>query len=208
MHLLWSVVVIGWFVTGAGAVAVAAGEGPVVATQCGLAEGVQVSLANGTFVNVWRSLPYAMAPVGVRRYMPPSPYCWPHSTAPFNATSYNNVCIQMVGSTAVGDEDCLFLDVHVPSSAGVGAPVLFYIHGGSLMMGAGQNENVGKLAARLRVIVVTIQYRLNVYGWLCVDSLPSCNLVRRRSVTLLSCIRATHDGWQEEQCDHQCWSSE
>lgn len=43
------------------------------------------------------------------------------------------------------------------------------------MAGAGQWEYVDVLASRLNVVVVTVQYRLNAFGWLCVEGMPSCN---------------------------------
>jgi carboxylesterase type B len=83
------------------------------------------------------------------------------------------VCVQEY--SLLCGEDCLFLDVHAPDNLTAPAPVVFYIHGGSLVLGAGQWEYVDVLAVRLDAIVVTVQYRLGVLGWLCVEGLDSCN---------------------------------
>lgn len=80
-----------------------------------------------------------------------------------------------------GQEDCLYLHVHVPERVANGSvagpvPVMVYIHGGGLMDGGGQFEHLGPLAAHLGpdgVVVVAINYRLNIFGWLAVAELSA-----------------------------------
>ena len=73
----------------------------------------------------------------------------------------------------MGGEDCLYLDVFAPAmaadavlSAGDGLPVMFWIHGGGNSMGAGDQLPPEALARDNGVIVVTINYRLGIFGWL------------------------------------------
>ena len=63
-------------------------------------------------------------------------------------------------------EDCLYLNVWKPSGAVSNLPVLVYIHGGSLMSGSSYYENYnGEEMARKNVIMVTIAYRLGIFGY-------------------------------------------
>src|SRR5690606_20415931 len=67
-------------------------------------------------------------------------------------------------------EDCLYLNVYAPSGAGPAnkKPVMVWIHGGAFVIGAGSQSiyDATKLARRGDVVVVTINYRLGVFGFL------------------------------------------
>lgn len=67
-------------------------------------------------------------------------------------------------------EDCLYLNIWVPGSLGNASklPVLVWIHGGGFFAGSSglQNYNGSELARSQQVIVVSIQYRLTVFGFL------------------------------------------
>ena len=66
------------------------------------------------------------------------------------------------------DEDCLYLNVWTPADAQPGSklPVLFWIHGGAFMHGCGsEKEFDGEGMARKGVILVTVNYRVNVFGF-------------------------------------------
>ena len=65
-------------------------------------------------------------------------------------------------------EDCLYLNIWTPASAQPGdkLPVLFWIHGGAFMHGCGtEKEFDGEGMAKKGVILVTINYRVNVFGF-------------------------------------------
>jgi len=73
----------------------------------------------------------------------------------------------------MGGEDCLYLDVFAPAmtadavlSADDGLPVMFWIHGGGNSMGSGDQLPPEALARDNGVIVVTINYRPGIFGWL------------------------------------------
>lgn len=69
--------------------------------------------------------------------------------------------------TVSTDEDCLCVDVYVPSGAGSTAlPVLVHIHGGGFQQGSNSTYDKTELAADGYVIVVGIQYRLGILGFL------------------------------------------
>ena len=112
-------------------------------------------------------IPYAAAPVGALRWRPPRPHArW---TGCRSATAFGNPCPQLESlqwrrST---NESCLFLNVFAPlvSPAGTGAPVMVWIHGGGLTSGRSNDFFPVGLVAR-NVVVVTINYRLGVLGFL------------------------------------------
>ncbi len=121
-------------------------------------------------VAVWKSIPYGQAPVGTLRWRAPLPAAQWSGT--LDGSVYRPPCIQPDGS---GSEDCLHVHVTAPSdalNATLGLlPVLVYIHGGGLMDGSGIYEYMSAFAMHANVVVVAINYRLNVFGWLALDSL-------------------------------------
>jgi len=112
-------------------------------------------------VNEFLGIPYAAPPVGARRWRPPIAHA--HFSSPFTATSFGSACIQ---PGPLGSEDCLFLNVYTPASAGPssGLPVMVYIHGGALVKGDASQFDPAWLVAQ-GVIVVTINYRLGYFGF-------------------------------------------
>ncbi|KAF9155680.1 hypothetical protein BG015_009012 [Linnemannia schmuckeri] len=82
------------------------------------------------------------------------------------ATKLGGICRQPAG----GSDDCLFLDVFTPKlNAGKSGllPVMFYIHGGPFINEAGSDPSFdgANMASRGQVVVVTINYRLGVFGF-------------------------------------------
>ena len=120
-------------------------------------------------VAVWKSIPYGQAPVAHLRWAPPLPAAsW---SGVLDASSSRLPCVQPDGS---GSEDCLHLHVTAPAgavSATAALPVLVYIHGGGLMDGSGMYEYMSAFAAHADVVVVAINYRLSVFGWLALPAL-------------------------------------
>jgi para-nitrobenzyl esterase len=121
-------------------------------------------------------VPYAASTGGAQRWRPPRPH------APWrgvrNATSPGPTCAQ-TGSLATGvlttstAENCLNLNVYTPRlERGLRAlPVMVWIPGGGFTGGAGSSYDGAVLAARGHAIVVTINYRLNAFGYLALPSL-------------------------------------
>jgi len=144
-----------------------AAPGPVVRAPAGAVEGV----AEGG-LRVFKGLPYAQPPVGAARWTSPRP------AAPWagirKAASFGPACIQppsppgnLYGDTpSEMSEDCLSLNVWAPKDARH-APVFVWIHGGALVTGSSR-ESVydGARLARAGVVVVSINYRLGVLGYL------------------------------------------
>ncbi len=122
-------------------------------------------------VHAYRGLPYAAPPTGELRWRAPRPPAGWDGTR--EALESGSECSQLGGDPVMGSEDCLYLDVYVPSMApedvpsGDGRlPVMYWIHGGGNSMGSGNMLSPAALARDNGVIVVTINYRLGVFGWL------------------------------------------
>ncbi|KAM9246258.1 neuroligin-4, X-linked isoform 2-T2 [Leptosomus discolor] len=166
---------------------------PVVTTNYGKIRGLRTPLPNEILgpVEQYLGVPYASPPTGERRFQPPEP---PSSwTGIRNATQFAAVCPQYLDErsllndmlpvwftanldtvvTYVQDqnEDCLYLNIYVPTEDDIHdqnskKPVMVYIHGGSYMEGTGNMIDGSILASYGNVIVVTLNYRLGVLGFL------------------------------------------
>ncbi|OQR58778.1 hypothetical protein B6E66_38820 [Streptomyces maremycinicus] len=123
-------------------------------------------------------MPYAAAPTGRLRWQPPQrATSW---SGVRNATEYAARCAQTGGygtfSTSTGSEDCLYLNVYTPTVARARhqrLPVLFWIHGGSLKTGSGNEYDGSQIADSQNAVVVSLNYRLGVFGYLDVPGLSS-----------------------------------
>jgi len=98
---------------------------------------------------------------------------WHPST--LDATKYGPSCMRPGAAPEDMSEDCLFLNVLTPlpsqlrAEASLECPVIIWFHGGSYMYGAGSDttaEDVQRLVNEDRIVVVTINYRLGVFGFL------------------------------------------
>ncbi|MBY0402241.1 carboxylesterase family protein [Myxococcota bacterium] len=122
-------------------------------------------------VHAWRGLPYAAPPVGPLRWRAPDPaLSWEGVR---EATTSGQRCVQLGGDPVQGSEDCLYLDVFAPAVEPDAVPrgderwpVLFWIHGGGNSMGWGDQVSPTALVRDHEVVVVTINYRLGIFGWL------------------------------------------
>ena len=118
----------------------------------------------------WYDIPYAQAPVGDLRWR--APKALPITDAPIARSADPIICPQeagfvsgVEGESAIGSEDCLYLDVTAPADADGSLPVMFWIHGGGNTAGHKNDYDFSRLAANQNVVVVTINYRLGPLGW-------------------------------------------
>lgn len=154
-----------------GAVLAAAAAPPAA----GQADPRIVQSAAGTFVGVagpvrhFFGIPFARPPVGDLRWRPPQPL------APFqgrvDATRFGADCMQKPDPRSRGrgvGEDCLTLNIWTPAAGAAGRrPVLVWIYGGGFTGGSGALPIYdGERLARRGVIVVTLNYRVGVFGFL------------------------------------------
>lgn len=140
---------------------------PVVAAPAGTVEGKTTGK-----VREFKGIPFAQPPVGPLRWKAPLPL--PAWQGVRKAQSFGAACIQprpaavhiYANPPAKISEDCLTLNIGAPEKA-TGAPVIVWIHGGALATGYSHEGmyDGAKLAAR-GAIVVSINYRLGVLGYM------------------------------------------
>ncbi|XP_068785631.1 neuroligin-2 isoform X2 [Struthio camelus] len=164
---------------------------PVVPTQYGRLRGARRDLSNELLgpVEAFLGVPYAAPPLGPRRWAPPeAPAAW---AGVRDATAFGPACPQNLrgglpalmlplwftdnmeaaaAHVARQSEDCLYLNLYVPTEDDIRdsgkKPVMLFLHGGSYMEGTGNMFDGSVLAAYGNVIVVTMNYRLGVLGFL------------------------------------------
>ncbi|MGX7678711.1 carboxylesterase/lipase family protein [Jatrophihabitans sp. DSM 45814] len=145
------------------------GADPVVATQPGFVRGTAVT---GGYA--FRGLPYAAPPIGNLRWRPPQPATSWRGVR--DATQYAPSCPQkpsLFKPPGPQSENCLYLNVSAPTLRhDAKRPVLVWIHGGGFTQDGALNYDATKLAAN-GVVVVTINYRLGVFGFLAHPALAS-----------------------------------
>jgi para-nitrobenzyl esterase len=147
--------------------AVAWADQPVIQAPAGALRGVD---QDG--LQVFKGVPYAVAPVGALRWKPP--VAVPTWTGVRDALDFGAPCFQpkprpgsIYSSTLKPmSEDCLSLNIWAPEKQKK-APVLVWIHGGSLTGGSSSESMYdGAALAKQGVVLVSINYRLGVLGYM------------------------------------------
>ncbi|NVD44277.1 carboxylesterase/lipase family protein [Qipengyuania atrilutea] len=156
---------------------------PVVDTEGGQVQGVEQG-----GIDAFLGIRYAAPPIGALRFMPPEkPERWEGVA---DATGYGAPCMQLYSASGpnasemtrqiqtifptsteakIDNEDCLFLNVWTPEAGDGGKrPVMVWFHGGGYSYGSGgwPAYNGRNLAEKGDVVVVTVNHRLNAFGYL------------------------------------------
>lgn len=145
-----------------------------VKTESGLIAGV--SDAQG--VTSYKGIPYAAPPIGEFRWKAPQPA--PSWEGVRKADHFGAVCMQndlkpgsfyqveFYQTPQPVSEDCLYLNVWASAKSGnERRPVMFWIHGGGFVEGSGSlPSSDGAALAKKGVVVVSINYRMGVFGFL------------------------------------------
>lgn len=147
------------------------------------ADAPQVTIADGTLRGqrqadgsvLFRAIPFAAPPTGARRWRPPQPRARWHGVR--DATQPASTCAQ----PAIGwndalarrsSEDCLYVEVQTPRlDPAAGQPVMVWIHGGANV--AGGADILPSRLVEQGVVLVTVQYRLGVFGFLSLPELSA-----------------------------------
>ncbi len=141
---------------------------PVV-TESGMVRG---QAGTDTATCVWKGIPFASPPVGELRWKAPEPH--PGWQGVRDAVEFSDICMQSrstsrleVGQGLKTSEDCLYLNIWRPRGSG-SFPVMLWIYGGGYATGSGATPIYwgDRLAEFGEVVVVTFNYRLNVFGFL------------------------------------------
>jgi para-nitrobenzyl esterase len=140
-----------------------------VQLDSGLVSGIPGSNAG---VRVFRGIPYAAPPVGKLRWSDPQPAA--HWDGVRKADVFGAICMQPAfrGQNPTStqpkmSEDCLFLNVWTAAtSASERLPVMVWIHPGGYQTGSGSTPGYdGEALAKKGVVLVTVNYRLGVFGF-------------------------------------------
>ena len=122
-------------------------------------------------IKVFKGIPYAAPPIGKNRFAPPQP-----------VTPWENILDTLKSSPTVpqplappelraiiheqSEADCLTLNIWTPGFDDKKRPVLFWIHGGSLLTGSNADFDGQPMSARGDAVIIAINYRLGPFGFL------------------------------------------
>lgn len=150
--------------------------GPVLTTTNGKVSGETI----GT-THVFRGIRYGASTAGANRFRPPQPcepwagvaesLAWPASAPQVAPRGYDQPFYAWYAATEPQSEDCLFLNVFTPGLGHGRRPIMVWLHGGGWRSFASTAPgcDATRLAAAQDVVVVSVNHRLNVFGFLPVD---------------------------------------
>ncbi|XP_054085635.1 esterase B1 isoform X2 [Zeugodacus cucurbitae] len=143
-------------------------ETAVVDTEYGKVKGVKRITMYDVPYYSFEGIPYAKPPVGELRFKAPErPEPWNGVLDCLNAKD-SAVQLHLITNTAEGSEDCLYLNVYAKDlKSDKPRPVMIWIHGGGFVVGEANRDWYGpEYFMEKDIILVTIQYRLGVFGFL------------------------------------------
>jgi para-nitrobenzyl esterase len=187
------------------------GSGPVVETQLGTVRGVAADA-----VYAFKGIHYGASTEGPMRFLPPRPpKAW---TGVYEASQYGPLAPQELSSAnsgseirrAMGDifgpgtisEDCLVLNVWTPGLNSGRRPVMVWLHGGGFTGGSdgAPTYDGANLARKQDVVVVGINHRLNVFGYLYLGELGGEKYADSGNVGMLDIVLALE--WVRDNIAH------
>jgi para-nitrobenzyl esterase len=189
---------------------------PVVHTKSGPVQGLVEDA-----VLAFKGIRYGAPPIGKLRFMPPRPpEPW---TGTYDATDYGAPAMQLAGGNAVVttsddglqmhrvfttpselkimNEDCLYLNVWTPGADAKKRPVMVWIHGGGFAFGSGAQPiyQCDGLARFGDVVAVSVNHRLNVFGYLYLGELMGADYAASGTVGMQDLVLALE--WVRDNID-------
>jgi para-nitrobenzyl esterase len=151
-------------------------------------------------VHAFKGIPYGASTEGASRFLPPAkPQPWPGvrdalELGPASPQTPSDLIPESMAQQPKGDgngtEDCLHLNVWTPGLGSGKRPVMVWFHGGGYSAGSANwaMYNGGNLAARHDVVVVTVNHRLNVFGYLYLAELGGEKYARSSNLGMLDIV--------------------
>jgi para-nitrobenzyl esterase len=173
-------------------------EFAVAPTSAGRVRG---ALTDG--VRVFKGIPYGGSTAGRNRFLPPTkptPWLGTRDALVWGASAPQTVPPTAPRQIAESEADCLVLNVFTPALGGK-RPVMVWLHGGGWANGSGSSPNtVGtNLAKASDVVVVSINHRLNIFGFAELSELMGPDFASAGSVGLFDIVAALH--WVRDNID-------
>jgi para-nitrobenzyl esterase len=170
---------------------------PVVETTAG-----KVAGASNSSAHVFKGIPYGAPTGGVGRFMPPkkpTPWVGVRAATAYGPRSPQLPPVNLMPEEAIDldrgpmSEDCLNLNVWtVTLDAGARRPVMVWLHGGGFSLGSGGSVRYDgtNLARKHEVVVVTINHRLNLFGFLDLSGIGGERYADAGNVGMLDVVAA------------------
>ena len=145
----------------------------IIDTELGTIEGTVHKVRNDQTVYSFKGIRYALPPIGSLRFRP-SQLNQERWNGIYNATDFGSTCIQsgFLNQDQPQSEDCLFLNIYTPNinkSNHNLLPVMVFIHGGAFQDGSGSAnycDGINFVGKGQDFVYISINYRLNVFGFL------------------------------------------
>ena len=174
----------------------------IVTTQYGELEGKQEGE-----IYVWKGIPYAASPTNHLRFcspQPPKPWDGVREAKNFSpaAMQHQRKAMQFLNDSPTDiSEDCLYLNVWSPGADNKRRPVMVWIHGGSFIAGSGSSilYDGTSFAEQGDVVVVTINYRLGIFGFLHLGEMGDEKSAKSSNCGLLDQVAALK--WVQENIE-------
>lgn len=178
----------------------------IIATSNGKVRGLQEESG----VSAFKGIRYGAPPTGNQRFLPPqAPQYWDGVK---DASSFGAPAMQMYNRASVAselsmqlatvfttasdikidNEDCLFLNLWTPANDDKKRPVMVWLHGGGFAYGSGAWPvyDGANLASKGDVVVVTVNHRLNVFGYLNLADIGGAKYVHSGNAGMLDLVLA------------------
>ncbi|XP_013141630.1 PREDICTED: esterase B1-like [Papilio polytes] len=139
----------------------------------GVLEGEVINNEYGGKIFSFKGIPYAQPPLGDLRFkapLPPKPWNGVRDAKKLGSPCHHFDIFQQKFSP--GSEDCLYINVYSPNITPTKPlPVMLWVHGGGFTSGSGSDQMYGpEYLVRHDVILVTFNYRVEILGFLCLDT--------------------------------------